>query len=31
VRHAITNTRPVDELRAGVTFGFPLWRGAVRH
>jgi hypothetical protein len=32
VRHAITNARPVDELRAGVTFGFPLWRsGAVRH
>jgi hypothetical protein len=26
VRHAITNARPVDELRAGVTFGFPLWR-----
>lgn len=32
VRHAITNARPVDELRAGVTFGFPLWRtGVVRH
>jgi hypothetical protein len=32
VRHAILNARPVDELRAGVTFGFPLWRnGAVRH
>lgn len=26
VRHAITNKRPVDELRAGLTFGFPLWR-----
>ena len=26
VRHAITNGRPVDELRAGLTFGFPLWR-----
>jgi hypothetical protein len=25
VRHAITNAHPVDELRAGVTFGFPLW------
>jgi hypothetical protein len=32
VRHAIMNARPVDELRAGVTFGFPLWRnGATRH
>lgn len=32
VRHAITNNRPVDELRAGVTFGFPVWRnGPVRH
>jgi hypothetical protein len=26
VRHAITNGHPVDELRAGLTFGFPLWR-----
>jgi hypothetical protein len=26
VRHAIMNARPVDELRAGVTFGFPVWR-----
>ncbi len=24
VRHALTGGRPVDELRAGVTFGFPL-------
>ena len=24
IRHAITDGRPVDELRAGVTFGFPL-------
>ena len=32
VRHAITNARPVDEVRAGVTFGFPLWRtGPVHH
>jgi len=23
-RHAVTNGRPVNELRAGVTFGFPL-------
>jgi len=24
VRHALVNGRPVDEVRAGVTFGFPL-------
>ena len=24
IRHALTDGRPVDELRAGVTFGFPL-------
>ncbi len=24
VRHALTDGRPVDELRAGVTFGFPM-------
>jgi hypothetical protein len=24
VRHAVTNGHPVDEIRAGVTFGFPL-------
>src|ERR1700730_12082215 len=26
LRHALTNARPVNELRAGVTFGFPVWR-----
>src|ERR1700687_154939 len=32
LRHALTNARPVNELRAGVTFGFPIWRnGTVRH
>ncbi len=32
LRHALRNSRPVDELRAGVTFGFPVWRnGAARH
>jgi len=32
VRHAITNARPVDELRAGLTFGFPVWHnGIARH
>ena len=32
LRHAITNARPVDELRAGLTFAFPAWRnGAARH
>jgi hypothetical protein len=24
LRHALVNGRPVNELRAGVTFGFPL-------
>jgi hypothetical protein len=24
IRHALTDGRPVDEIRAGVTFGFPL-------
>jgi hypothetical protein len=24
LRHAVTNGRPVDEVRAGLTFGFPL-------
>jgi hypothetical protein len=24
-RHALTNGHPVDEIRAGLTFGFPLW------
>src|SRR6185312_2527745 len=24
IRHALTNGRPVDEIRAGLTFGFPL-------
>jgi len=24
LRHALTNGRPVNELRAGLTFGFPL-------
>jgi hypothetical protein len=24
LRHALTNGRPVDEVRAGLTFGFPL-------
>jgi hypothetical protein len=32
VRHALTNHRPVDELRAGVTFGFkPFRSGPARH
>jgi hypothetical protein len=32
LRHALTNARPVNELRAGVTFGFPVWRnGTARH
>jgi hypothetical protein len=26
VRHAVTNGHPVEELRAGMTFGLPLWR-----
>jgi hypothetical protein len=26
VRHALTNRQPVNEVRAGVTFGFPLFR-----
>jgi hypothetical protein len=26
VRHALTNHHPVDEVRAGVTFGLPLFR-----
>jgi len=25
VRHAFVNGRPVQELRAGLTFGFPLF------
>ena len=24
IRHALTNGRPVNEIRAGLTFGFPL-------
>jgi hypothetical protein len=24
VRHALTNGHPVDEIRAGLTFGFPV-------
>jgi len=28
LRHALTNARPVNEIRAGVTFGFPVWRNA---
>ena len=32
LRHALTNARPVNELRAGVTFGFPVWHsGTTRH
>jgi hypothetical protein len=32
LRHALTNARPVHELRAGVTFGFPVWHnGSTRH
>jgi hypothetical protein len=26
-RHALTNGQPVNEIRAGLTFGFPLWQG----
>jgi hypothetical protein len=26
VRYALTNGHPVDEVRAGVTFGFPVRR-----
>jgi hypothetical protein len=26
VRHAPTNRQPANEVRAGVTFGFPLFR-----
>jgi hypothetical protein len=28
LRHALTNAHPVNELRAGVTFGFPVWRNS---
>jgi hypothetical protein len=32
LRHALTNARPVDELRAGMTFAFPVWHKEVgRH
>ena len=32
VRHALTNGHPVNEIRAGVSFGFPLLRSAsARH
>jgi len=31
VRHAITNLRPVNELRAGLTFGFPVWHNGIAH
>jgi hypothetical protein len=32
LRHALTNARPVNELRAGVTFGFPVWHnGSTKH
>lgn len=30
VRHALTNGRPVDEIRAGLTFGFPLSFGGAK-
>lgn len=30
VRHALVNGRPVDEIRAGVTFGFPLGFGGAK-
>lgn len=29
-RHALTNGRPIDEIRAGVTFGFPLSLGGAK-
>jgi hypothetical protein len=32
LRHALTNAHPVDELRAGMTFAFPVWHKDVgRH
>ena len=31
LRHALTNRRPVDELRAGVTFGFMPFRSRPAH
>jgi hypothetical protein len=32
LRHALRNARPVNELRAGVTFGFPVWHnGSTKH
>jgi hypothetical protein len=32
LRHALTNAHPVDELRAGVTFAFPVWhKDVARH
>jgi hypothetical protein len=32
VRHALTNGRPVDEIRIGTTFGFPFGpMAAARH
>jgi hypothetical protein len=30
LRHALINRRPINELRAGVTFGFPLNLGGQR-
>ncbi len=31
LRHALTNSRSVNELRAGVSFGFPVWRPSPTH
>jgi hypothetical protein len=28
--HVLNETRPLNELRAGVTFGFPLWQSAAK-
>jgi hypothetical protein len=30
LRHALVNGRPVEEIRAGVTFGFPLSLGGAK-
>jgi hypothetical protein len=31
IRHALTNGRPVNEIRAGLTFGFPLSSSSEEH
>jgi hypothetical protein len=28
--HVLNGTRPLNELRAGVTFGFPFWQSATK-